>query len=184
MDKRRQAFAVLKAQSGDREALDALFRSIQEMLFRSIRGVMGNTGSAEDVLQDVFVILQKSLVHLRDPALFAPWAYRIAIREAVRHTRTSSKTLWSRDGVDADDLADPAPLNPLESVELAELHQLVSTVPLASRSVLVLHYLEDLSLTEVADILSIPIGTVKSRLAYGLQSLRNTLNSKNKIEQR
>ncbi len=82
MDERRHIFNVLKAQSGDRKALDDLFRSVQERLFRCIFQIVGQRDTAEDVLQDVSVILQK----------------RNAVKSAIE-----PDDLPGADGVDASD---------------------------------------------------------------------------------
>jgi RNA polymerase sigma-70 factor (ECF subfamily) len=68
----------------------------------------------------------------------------------------------------------PAPKDPesLRQEELQSLHGLLEAVSPASRAVMILHYLHDMSLQEVADVLEVSLGTVKSRLAYGLTTLR------------
>ncbi len=87
MSDRRYIFQVLKAQSGNRQALDDLFRSVQAQLFRCISQIIGQREAAEDALQDVFVILQKQLIHLREPKHFRAWSYRIGCREALKDLR-------------------------------------------------------------------------------------------------
>ena len=75
---------VLRAQAGDTEAFGRVLERSQAALFRCVRGIVGQRELAEDVLQDVFVILHQKLGWLREPKLFRPWAYRIAVREAIR----------------------------------------------------------------------------------------------------
>lgn len=166
MDER---FHVLLAQSGDREAFDALLRSVQEPLFRYILRITQNRAAAEDTLQDVFLLIFRKLGWLNDPALFRPWAYRIATRAALKRVRGAEQTgeLTEEPAVSMD--VDAALLR-------AQLPELLGRVSPASRVVLTLHYLEDLSLPEVAAILGISPGTAKSRLAYGLTRLREELN--------
>jgi RNA polymerase sigma-70 factor (ECF subfamily) len=160
---------VLRAQAGDREAFDELLRRIQSPLFRYILSLVGARAPAEDILQDVFIILYRKLTWLRDPELFRPWAYRIATREAFRHLRRERR--WSDPPDDA-----AAPEQAFDAALLASLPQLVGQVPPASRAVIVLHYLDEMPLADVAGVLGISIGTVKSRLAYGLASLRKQLS--------
>jgi RNA polymerase sigma-70 factor (ECF subfamily) len=166
---------VLRAQSGDREALDALLRQMQGPLFRCIRGIVGHRELAEDVLQEVFVILCHKLVWLREPRLFRAWSYRIASREALRRLKRERRL-----GAPADEgalalLPDPQVPDPVRRELAARLPALVTRVAPACRPVLALHYLEELTLPAVADILGLPLGTVKSRLAYGLRQLRGRL---------
>ena len=133
---------------------------------------MGAREPAEDVLQDVFVILQKNLIYLRSPEHFRAWSYRIASREALRQAKKLHQVAEVSVDVEPDTLTNEREADPLNNLFKEELGELISVVPLASRSVLVLHYTEDLTLPEVAGILGIPLGTAKSRLAYGLGLLR------------
>jgi len=105
--------------------------------------------------------------------VFRAWAYRIASRAAFRHLKKQKR--WPEplpedfmlEEIPAPDVRPPAEL----------LHHLLDSdgISPASRAVLVLHFQEELSLQEVAAILEIPVGTVKSRLAYGLTALRKQL---------
>jgi len=160
---------VLRAQCHDRDALEALLRSVQSALRRYLTGLT-SVGDADDLLQDVFVIIVRRIGTLDDPKLFRPWAYRIASREAFRHLK--KRRLWHErhePDVPLDDLpgSDRPPSGELIAQLLAS-----GTLSPASRAVLSLHFQEDLSLPDVAAILGIPLGTAKSRLAYGLRSLR------------
>ena len=76
---------------------------------------------------------------------------------------------------EVDLIANVSEIDPLRHIQQVQLNELIPAVPPASRSVRALHYSEDLTLPEVAEILGIPIGTVKSRLAYGLKYLRDKL---------
>ena len=173
----REAWWVLRAQGGDREAFDALLAAVQEPLFGFVAAVTGDRALAEDVLQEVFVRIWKGLTWMRDPALFRAWAYRIAAREAVRHARRERRRdALHDDGAELDDV--PAPeVEPPDPWLLERLPRLLDQVSPASRAVLTLHYLHELSIGETAAVLGIPPGTARSRLAYGLQSLRKTLAS-------
>lgn len=90
---------ILQAQSGDREALDELFRRIQRPLHGYLCRLTGDRARAEDLLQDVFLPVHRKLRWLRDPALFDAWVYRIASREVMKrigHTRSSRLPPWRR----------------------------------------------------------------------------------------
>ena len=79
----QQALWVLRAQCDDREALGLLLESIQSPLHHYLRSLVGPDG-ADDVLQNVLVLIFRKLVFLEDPLLFRPWAFRIASRAAFR----------------------------------------------------------------------------------------------------
>lgn len=163
---------VLLAQCGDRAALETLLRGMAPSLRRYVASLVG-PADADDVLQDSLVIVIRKLGGLDDPGAFRPWAYRIASREAFRCLKRRRLDLVRNE--DEQSLGDlPAPFVP--SSEL--LRDLLSSdaVSPASRAVLVLHFQEGLSLPEAAAVLDIPVGTAKSRLAYGLAALRRQMN--------
>lgn len=180
---KQEMFRVLKAQSGNRAALDELFQSIQKPLYRYILSLVGESALAEDVLQEVFVLIYRKIYWLRDPNLFHAWAYRIASREAFKWLKR--ERLWSDNTADEDFIAElPAPVNEYKfEPELEKnLPRLLANISPASRAVIVLHYIHELTIEEVADVLGIAVGTVKSRLAYGLESLRKSFRESGFME--
>lgn len=163
---------VIRAQSGDRGALNDVLRELQEPLYAHIAGVLGHTDGADDVLQDVLLIIARKLGSVREPKWARAWAYRIANREAVRAARrTRHHEELTEYDVAADDPGEDHPADlPLP------LPELLDTLPAGARSVIRLHYIEDLSLVEIAEALELQLGTVKSRLAYGLKVLRASIH--------
>lgn len=175
MTPRDEVMWALRAQCGDDKALESLLRSVQPAIRRYVTRLVGAT-DADDVVQDVLVAIARNVVWLLEPGLFRSWAFRIASRAAFSHLRRVR-----RRGIEesADlllaSLAAPEP-GP-DNERLAELLDGNVLSP-ASRAVLVLHFQEDMELAEVAAVLEIPLGTVKSRLAYGLKTLRRYLEEK------
>lgn len=162
---------VLQAQSGSREALNELFRSVQEPLFRYLVSVVNERQLAEDILQEVFIRVYRKLRWLREPEAFRAWCYQIATREAFRFLKRERP--WKEQVRDESVLNVLPASEPVYSRELIErLPELIRDLSPASRAVIVLYYLHEMSLSETAAVLDIPVGTVKSRLAYGLESLR------------
>lgn len=175
---KQETWWVLRAQSGDREALDELLKSVQESLYRYVLRLVGERAMAEDILQEVFINIYRKLRWLREPELFRPWAYRIASREAFKQLKRERR--WTEQIRDESVLAAIPAQPPIDSAPelLAQLPQFVARVPPASRAVLVLHYFHDMPLTEIAVVLDIALGTVKSRLAYGLANLRRAIGER------
>ena len=170
----KEILRVLQAQSGSRKALDELFKSVQDPLFRYIVTLVNDRHVAEDVLQEVFIRIFRKLRWLREPQAFRAWSYQIATREAFRYLKKERS--WT-DQVRDEDVLNVMPVTePVYSPELVQqLPELVGELSPASRAVIVLFYLHELSVVETAAVLDIPVGTVKSRLAYGLESLRRRL---------
>jgi RNA polymerase sigma-70 factor (ECF subfamily) len=176
MKREQETLLVLRAQAGDHAALDEILKLVQEPLYRYIHRLVGELTLAEDILQEVFIRIYRKLKWLHEPELFRPWAYRIASREAFKHLRRERR--WAEQIRDEEVLemipAEEASA-PLVSDFVEHFPQLVARVSPASRAVLILHYMDEMPLAEIADILGIAVGTVKSRLAYGLESLRRAI---------
>lgn len=161
----QQRALVLRAQSGDRDAFDALLREIAPPLLRYVTRVTGEVAMAEDVVQETLIAIVRKIEWLNDASLFRPWAFRIASRLAFRALK-KRKIVEPLDDLEiaAEDVSDPWQRERL----LASIDRLTP----ASRAVITLHYFEDMPLSEVAAVLDLAPGTVKSRLAYGLAQLR------------
>jgi RNA polymerase sigma-70 factor (ECF subfamily) len=160
-----QRSLVLRAQSGDREAFDSLLRDIGTPLLRYVTRVTGDIAMAEDAVQETLIAIVRKISWLNDASLFRAWAYRIASREAFRLLRKSRRYVEPVEELTyLEEPSDPWQRERL----LASLEQLSP----ASRAVVTLHYLEEMPLADVAAVLDIPLGTVKSRLSYGLVQLR------------
>jgi RNA polymerase sigma-70 factor, ECF subfamily len=167
---------LLQAQSGDRAALDRLLQAIQVRLYRYLLSLVHDEHLATDLLQDVFVIVIQKLRWLREPNAFHAWVYRIASREAFRALKAKHGFANCLEpDVPLDALAADASEDPASEI-VERIPALLEQVSPASRAVLSLHYLQELTLQEVAEVLDIPIGTTKARLAYGLRTLRKILN--------
>jgi RNA polymerase sigma-70 factor (ECF subfamily) len=167
---------VLLAQTGDRAALEELLRESYAPLRRYIVHLAG-PALADDILQETSLQIFRKLPSLREPAVFRVWTFRIASRIAFSHLKRARRWQPLED-------APPEQLTTLTAA-LGEppdesFLALVDRVSPASRAILLLHYQEGLSLEESAAILDIPLGTAKSRLHYGVATLRKTLNLERK----
>ncbi len=175
-NQKREIFLVLRAQAGDRDAFDELLKLIQEPIFRYISRLTEEHALAEDVLQEVFILVYRKLRWLENPKLFRAWAYRIASRETF--SRLKKEKRW-REQIRDEEILETISgkeIEPKFEPELIEkIPALLSKVSPASRAVLILHYLEEMPLSETAEILGIALGTAKSRLNYGLESLRQII---------
>ena len=171
-----QTLLVLLAQTGDRSALEQLLHEAYAPLRRYITGLVG-ADLADDVLQETSLQIFRKLRHLREPAVFRPWTFRIASRIAFLHLKNAHR--WQP----LDD-APPEHLTTFDGT-LGEppdesFLALLDNVSAASRAVLLLRYQQDLTLEETAAILEIPVGTAKSRLHYGITTLRKILTFERK----
>jgi RNA polymerase sigma-70 factor, ECF subfamily len=171
-----QTLLVLLAQTGDRDALEQLLRETHAPLRRYITRLVG-ADLADDILQETSLQIFHKLQFLREPAVFRPWTLRIASRIAFSHLKRARR--WEPlEAALSESLTLPNS-NFGEITDDAFL-ALLDRVSPASRAVLLLHYQHDLSLEESAAILEIPVGTAKSRLHYGVATLRKHLSTERK----
>jgi len=147
-----ETFIVLRAQAGDIDAFDALYRLYAPVLLRHLHHVIGDADRAEDALQDVFLLVHRKVRWLRDPASVRPWLYRLATRHALRMLRTRHRRRESQlSDEEWAQIARHATVAPFDrALTSEEVRRAISQLPAISRAVLSLHYLEALPLADVA----------------------------------
>jgi RNA polymerase sigma-70 factor (ECF subfamily) len=134
---------------------------------------------AEDLTQETFMQVWQHLDEIRDRRAARAWVYRVARREFLQHVRRPGLGAVALDDCPSSDLADPQAPDPHVSLERRDLQiavgQAVEKLADIYREVIVLHNLEGFSLAQVAEVLQIPVGTVKSRRARAFSVLRHLL---------
>lgn len=165
---------IVQAKQGDKRAFGELVRRHRRGVINVVYRMCGDSNLAEDAAQEAFIRAWQRLPSYRPRSPFRNWVYRIAINAARDALRRERET------VDVSELALPSPDDgPETRVEHAEraewVRRAVLALPPASREVLILREYEELSYREIADTLSIPVGTVMSRLNYARNRLRETL---------
>ncbi|MGW1343278.1 RNA polymerase sigma factor [Kribbella sp. NPDC002412] len=161
---------VVRAQVGDREAVAELVRGWHEPVWGYVRRMLGRDDVADDVSQEVWLAVVRGLPRLKEPERFAAWLFTIARRSVVNQLRGQHADQARQPPYDEPDPAD-------QVVDRVDVRRLVDRVPVVEREVLVLFHLEDLSLEECAEVLGVPVGTVKSRLHRARRMLREGAES-------
>ena len=166
---------VIESQDGNRAAFGELVQQHRHGVVNLIYRLSGDPTFAEDIAQDAFIRAWEKLDSYRPTAPFRNWVYRIATNAALDALRRQ------KEQVDIDTVEVSAPGRGLEqiieNIQRDEvIRQAVLSLPLASRSVLILREYQALSYQEIADTLEIPLGTVMSRLNYARTTLRTTLS--------
>ncbi len=162
-------------QAGEREAFTALVRRFQDMAVGYGYSLLGDRQLAEDVAQEAFLAAYLHLSTLRQPAAFPGWLRRIVQRQAHRLQRSQSAVLLPLDEAlhCAATMSEPAAL--LEQGEVRDqLYTALAALPDQQRVVVALFYISDYSLQEISTFLSIPVGTVKSRLHTAREQLKRS----------
>jgi RNA polymerase sigma factor, sigma-70 family len=160
---------LTRASAGESAAFAALVRRYQRTVYSIALRMLGDRHRAEDLAQEVFLQLYRSLDSIGSDTHLAFWLRKVAVNRAIDRMRQESRydnePLTEAASV-ADEIGDD---DPLLQRHLAEL---VAQLPPAARAVVVLRYQEDLDPVDIASTLDMPINTVKSHLKRSLTSLR------------
>ena len=159
-------------QSGDMAAFESFFREYEKAVYNNAYLITGNREDAEDILQEVFTSVWKSR-HTFDPrkGKLSTWLHRITVNESLRKRR-KGPPMVALDGVDLPDPGDGRDDRLIAHFEHEEMIKVLNTLDGRLRVVLVLRYFNDLSYEEIAEVIGVPLGTVKSRINHGLKGLR------------
>lgn len=166
---------VIRCQLGDRSAFDELTERWHPPLWKYVRRLAGEDDAAKDVAQDVWLRVLRGIGRLRDGSRLRSWLFGIARRALMDRLRQQYAVPSSSD-IDVAGLAADQTVDSLEEEIVVMEHEL-ARLPAPEREVLTLFYLRELSLAEVAEVLDVPVGTVKSRLFRARRLLRRGLDS-------
>jgi RNA polymerase sigma-70 factor (ECF subfamily) len=166
---------VRSAQCGDADAFRRLVDVYDRRLLYFVRRFFTDVNAALDVCQDVWLTLCRQLPRLRAPEAFRVWLYQIAHDRVVSMLRRQARQEQRCEPLAGEPVAEDSG-DTWETAEQAELiHHSLEALSSEHREILVLRFLEDLSLEEIAEALRLPVGTVKSRLHYARKALRQHL---------
>ena len=181
------ALLVQELQAGSEDAFAYLLKLYQDPVFNLIAHIVENNADAADVLQDVFLKVFRGIRHFHGESSLKTWVYRIAVHEASNHRRSRIRrhrrepfSLEESTTEPVRSLADARAETPYQVLEQSERQDLVKRA-LASlaqpyRTVVVLREMEGLSYEEIARVLGVAEGTVKSRLMRGRELLRQKIS--------
>jgi RNA polymerase sigma-70 factor, ECF subfamily len=166
---------VRSAMAGDRDAFDALASASIGRLYAVAALILRDPDRAADATQEALVTAWRDLSAIRDPDRFEAWMHRVLVRccyreagrERRRHLVEIHAVVDERGGTDAS----------AGLIERDQLDRAFRRLDIEERTVIVLHHIEGFLLTEIADVLGIPVGTVKSRLHRGKRTMRAALDA-------
>lgn len=176
--------------AGIEEAYEELLRRYQQPVFGVVYRLVGNEAETCDVVQEVFIKVFRGVASFRERSSLRTWIYRIAVNEAhnrrrwfARHGRheVSLDSESEQCGRGLDSAPDPA-RSPYDRVADREtqalIQQALARIRPVFRAALVLRDIENLSYEEIAEILQVSLGTVKSRIVRGREALRRELTER------
>lgn len=169
---------VVRIRDGDLEALGELYEKYKSLVYRTALAITHDKRAAEDILQDVFLRVYTYCDRLDETVTLRPWLYRVTVNSAYTWTNRVKRWFYLFQET-LDRLVMSPQWYPEAAVEEQEWRQMIlraiDALSPNHRVVIVLHYLEGLSLKEIAYVADVPEGTVKSRLHYARKKLRKTI---------
>ena len=172
-----QRALVERAMTGDHEAFAQLATASFPRLYGAARLILRDSDLARDAVQDALVLAWRYVRALRDPSAWDAWLHRLCVRACYRSARKQRRRSLVELHVTPDPDATGAPDGSAHVAERDQLGRELGRLDLDQRTVIVLHYYLDLALVDVAEILDIPAGTVKSRLHRGLEAMRASMRA-------
>ncbi len=162
---------IRRCQAGDEEAFAWLFENFKNLVFRTAYLTLGNPLDAEDILQEVFVQLYRSMGNY-DPTrgAFSTWLYRITVNRCLNIRRRRDFITHPLEELPDSIRREPI-LSESQHADVDSVQHALGHLSIKLRVVIVLRYFWDLSNAEIAEILDLPLGTVKSRLNLALRAL-------------
>jgi RNA polymerase sigma-70 factor (ECF subfamily) len=170
----RDELLALRCQAGDPAAIADLIAEFERPLLYYLVKMFGNEDRAYDVLQEVWLKAASTIRRLVAPRALRVWLYRLAHGIAVDHIRRERvhhNAERERAAPEDAGAADPE----FTAVDAQAIHRALDELPAPQREAIVLFFLEDLSLEDIADVVGCPVGTVKSRLHYARRALHDLL---------
>lgn len=168
---------ISRARTGDREAFGGLVEQYRDNVYRLAYRMCGNAYDADEAAQEAFVAAWRALPNFRGDAKFSTWLYRLTTNAAIDVMRREKRHQTVGDG-EMIDVADDTD-SPQETVERTEQQEAVqkalSTLREEYREILLLRYMEELDYSEIAEVLQLPSGTVKSRINRAKAALKAAL---------
>ena len=166
---------VQLAREGKPEAWNALFRRYQLPLYVYVFELVHNEQTSLDIVQEVFIAAARHLGGLREDDKFGSWLFGIAHQKVIQHWRKRKEILLDELPESPDEFESGPDELLIRREQEAVFMNLLNQLPLPQRSVLLLHFIEDFSLEEIARITETQLGTVKSRIHYAKRALRKLL---------
>ena len=167
---------VIRCKSGQREAFEELFALYQPRLKYYVRR-LDSSGQTDDILQDIWIKVFRKIRKLKDNNSFGVWLYRIARNEVFLRFRKNEQFVELSEDIEHPQYSDD---NHEFSAEDAEqLHESLNKIQPYHREVLTLSFIEQMTYQQIAEVIGCSIGTVRSRIFYAKQSLRNEMESNN-----
>jgi len=172
---------VRRLQRGETDAFEVLVRRHEKTIFNLVYRMLGDYDEATEISQEVFLSAYRAIGQFRGDANFSTWLYRIALNQAStrrKNLHTRQQRYVPMEATEPVSDPQPGPAETMEKKEIRErVQQALNRLEPEDATVILMRDLQDVPYEEVARVLEIPVGTVKSRLHRARQALKSQLAS-------
>ncbi len=170
----RDEWIALRCQAGESEAFEDLVHVMERPLLYYAAKLLRDQEQALEALQDVWIRVFRGIKRLQDPGSLRPWLYRVTrgiVIDRIRQdaSRQKAEEVYAEGFSETDEPT-------FDDVDAGAVHQALDQLDLRLREALVLHFLEDFSVAEIAAAIGCPEGTVKSRIYYAKKAMKEILS--------
>lgn len=181
LDIQDESLLVERLKQGDPDAVNEVVDRYQKQLYCFILRLVGDQTTAEDIFQDTWLRVIRSIGYFRGEARFSTWLFQIALNLCRNLARQKSRRSFVPIE-EAADLAEDPEVDAVKILQAQKVRKLVTSLPVKMREMIVLRYYHDFSDIEIAEITGHPLGTVKSRLHRATLILRNKIEASTIME--
>lgn len=186
---------IRKAKQGDNQAIAKLINLYKDKIYFLGYRMLGNKEEAEDICQETFIRVYTNIDKYNDKHKFSTWLYKIATNLCIDRIRKNKKNIFSLDNngdngenIDWYSVVPDSRLNPEEEAIMNEQKHLIQLsfegLPVKYRTIMILRYVDELTLLEISEVLDLPVTTIKTRLHRGREYMRANLVTNNLIKER
>jgi RNA polymerase sigma-70 factor (ECF subfamily) len=174
--------------AGDRQAYESLMRAHTEYILVSVNALVSDERDAEEIAQDILVLVYRKIGELSSPYAFSAWLRRIIVNTCLNYDKRAARTRRRRetDEAQADDPAAGEAGTPDEALEKKDardrLYDMIRLLPPMQRRCIFLHYYEDLSYREIARLLGVHIGSVSYGISAAKKNLRKAMETSKEFD--
>lgn len=176
------------ARKGDQRAFAEIVELYKDKIFHLAYRMLNNRHEAEDIVQETFLRVYKNLDRYDENQKFSTWIYRIGTNLCIDRLRKRKPSysldadMNDQEGMDGYSMIPSDDRTPESEMLLSEtqriIHQAIETLPAKYKTIMILRYIQDMSLQEISEVLTLPVTTIKTRVHRGREFLRKKLEYK------
>jgi len=186
MDLKEDRLLVEAIKAGQKQGFEELVDRYKDKVYNMTRHMTGNPQEAQDLAQEIFLLIYKNIGSFRGESSLSTWIHRVSLNRCLdwqRKQRILSPLFSNKEEEDSGDLMDRLPNRQptpeeqfVRKEQIREIHKAIRSLPEKYQKVIILYHFQQMSYQEIADILDLPVRTVETQLYRGKQKIREVLS--------